>query len=371
MTLYSKRCFNFKIIDVPMNRDLVLLFLICASTLPVYQGYPQVINDNIEQRLYLHPENTLRSNTVNCTVQWDCVDESLTGRCIKYHNDQWFSFQVPTPGPYYINISNQRCRDLYGVQIVIIDGVPCDVKSYQILTCYSTGTQDDIFIALPELNTSRHFLVNIDGYLHDFCSFDITLSKIPSGLPVEKMSETTVSKSDKQDSVLLEWHIPDSLVGTINGFEIWKRLQTDSRHSLSENISVHRNALGRSPTHYVHRDLRVPGQTTSYKIVGVTPESKFLFDEVTVRYDTIIVNNAPENSLQVNLDYKKGTPLTILVINRDNDAVLQNSQVIFDRKKHAQITFYVGNLIEQGIRNFRVEITNNTNRQKQVLTFRK
>lgn len=331
----------------------------------------QVINDNIEHRIHLQIEKTYTSNTVNSTVQWDCVNTALTRKCIQYHNDQWFEFQVPFSDTYYVNISNQRCRDLYGVQIAVIDGIPCETRSYQIVTCYSTGTQDDIFLTLTGLDPLKTYLINIDGYLHDFCSFEITLSKTPKGLPVETASEVEVYKTYKQDSVVLEWDIPKEYSGAIHEFEIWKRNHKASRHALFKSIPVERNALGTSPARYVFRDQRIPGQAVSYKIVGMIADKTILVDEVLVRYDTIIAENGEDNSLQFNLDYKNGTPLTILVFNRDNDAILKNAQIIYDKKKHTQMTFYVGNLKDQGIRNFRIEITNNKNRQKQILLFSK
>jgi hypothetical protein len=67
-------------------------------------AHAQVANDNIENRRQLRAEETITSSTVGCTVQASCVDERLTGRCIEYHNDQWFEFRPPTAGTYFVNI---------------------------------------------------------------------------------------------------------------------------------------------------------------------------------------------------------------------------------------------------------------------------
>jgi len=59
----------------------------------------QVPNDNLENRRLLAPEEVITSSTVGCTVQRACVDERLTGKCIEYHNDQWFEFRPRPTAP--------------------------------------------------------------------------------------------------------------------------------------------------------------------------------------------------------------------------------------------------------------------------------
>ena len=82
----------------------------------------QVANDNIENRRVLRAEELVTSSTTDCTVQRSCVDERLTGKCIEYHNDQWFEFTPTTSGRYFINIGGQKCRDVRGVQLVVLTG---------------------------------------------------------------------------------------------------------------------------------------------------------------------------------------------------------------------------------------------------------
>jgi hypothetical protein len=173
----------------------------------------QVVNDDIEQRLVLQTEQTLTSNTTGCTVQWSCVDEALTGKCIKYHNDQWFEFTPKVAGSYYVNIGGQKCRDTKGVQLVVLTGEPCQPSTYQILSCTSLGTQDDVFVPLEGLRAGQRYLLNVDGYLNDFCSFALTVSRQPKGLPVAELTaaETVFTPTEL---VTLNWTLPDSVTTT-------------------------------------------------------------------------------------------------------------------------------------------------------------
>src|SRR5688572_15159390 len=95
--------------------------------------HAQVPNNNIENRRTLKPEEIAISNTTNCTVQRSCVDESLTGKCVEYHNDQWFEFTPEVSGDYVVNISSQSCRDTRGVQLVVLTGKPCETKTYNFI----------------------------------------------------------------------------------------------------------------------------------------------------------------------------------------------------------------------------------------------
>jgi hypothetical protein len=346
-------------------------WLIVIYLTPFHSVYSQVINDDIDNRINLELNEPFNSNTVNCSVQWDCVDESLTGRCIKYHNDQWFSFDSPPSGNHYLNISNQRCRDLYGVQIVVLKGTPCDTKSYEIFKCHSTGNRDDIFLDLSGLEPSQTYLVNIDGYLHDFCSFNIELSEVARGLPVEKEFDTHVKTTYKPDSIILSWRISKPISMAVDSFEIWRREPLEARHSLSRTIRIDRNTLGSAPLEYNFKDARSRGRQISYKIVGVSSDKKILVDELLVRDDSIVVDNSENNLINFKLDFKNGTPLTILIFNNENNALLQNSQLIFEQREHEQMSFYIGHLKDTGIRYYRVEITNNKDRTKRVLTFSK
>src|SRR5690242_20597246 len=79
----------------------------------------QVPNDRIAQRLELKINAApFHSSTASCTVEWECLNKELTNSCLEYHNDQWFSFTPRYPGPYFVNVSQQACRDIRGVQLM-------------------------------------------------------------------------------------------------------------------------------------------------------------------------------------------------------------------------------------------------------------
>ena len=355
--------------QLPVIR-LATLMLVC-SFFPSGFAWSQVVNDNINHRIPLEVNTPVISNTIDCTVQWDCVDPALTHPCIQYHNDQWFTFKIPKAGNYFLNISNQKCRDLYGIQIVLLKGVPCDVRSYQILNCHSTGDQDDIFIELNGLQTSDTYLINVDGYRHDFCSFKLELSNSQKGLPVKKNEDIQFKKAYTPDSIFFNWQISKDMSETILGFEIWKRPQTQTRHSLETTISARRNDRSADPLQYEHHDVRTPNQTMTYKIVGISRSGKFLVEELVMRHNTIVTDTSAMNTIDFSLQYKNGTSLTILIFNDDNNRLLQNSQLIFDHRKHSKMNYFVGHLREQGITRYRIEIINDRNSQKRILMVNK
>jgi len=95
-----------KVLFFSAQRQLLLLLLLFAAS--VSPAIAQVANDNIENRCVLQTGETVTSSTTDCTVQRSCVDERLTGKCIEYHNDQWFEFTPKTSGRYFVNIGGGR-----------------------------------------------------------------------------------------------------------------------------------------------------------------------------------------------------------------------------------------------------------------------
>ncbi|MDO7885283.1 hypothetical protein [Hymenobacter cheonanensis] len=174
-------------------------------------AHAQVPNDNIENRRPLRAEETITSSTVGCTVQRACVDERLTGKCIEYHNDQWFEFRPPATGTYYVNIGGQRCRAVRGVQLVVLTGTPCQPATYRLLSCTSLGTQDNLFVPLPNLQAGQAYLLDVDGYLKDYCSFTLQVSGQARGLPVVPAPAVPQGLPAMSRVVTLAWQVPDSL----------------------------------------------------------------------------------------------------------------------------------------------------------------
>lgn len=247
-------------------KKLLLLFLpICINA--------QVPNDNISNRITLVANEEVISNTANCTVEKECVDESLTGKCIKYHNDQWFSFHSGKEQKLYVNIYGQKCRDLKGVQLVVIDGIPCEVSSYNILTCVSLASQDNFYIEL-DLKKNKEYLLNVDGYLHDHCNFFISIDTASYGFPtyVDFPLESNIYTSEK--NIKLKWTLPDSLSTQIKHFEVHRRKHKEFRYEYLNSIPVENNAFGSSKEDYMYIDTITQFRRLHYKLIAVDVDNK-------------------------------------------------------------------------------------------------
>ena len=82
----------------------VLCYLSFPVTVVAPAASAQVVNDNMENRRVVRAKETVASSTTGCTVQCSCMDERLTGKCIEYHNDQWFEFMLTISGRCFVNI---------------------------------------------------------------------------------------------------------------------------------------------------------------------------------------------------------------------------------------------------------------------------
>jgi hypothetical protein len=217
----------------------------------------QVANDNIENRRPLHAEETITSTTTGCTVQPACVDERLTGRCIEYHNDQWFEFRPPAAGTYYVNIGGQRCRDVRGVQLVVLTGTPCEPATYRVISCTSLGTQDDLFIKLPNLQAGVPYLLDVDGYLKDYCSFTLQVSGRARGLPAVPAPGVPPTAPGTSRIIELSWEVPDSLA-TATHCRVLRREQRGFRAAEIRRVPITRNVYGTRRASYTLTDT-LPG----------------------------------------------------------------------------------------------------------------
>jgi hypothetical protein len=220
-------------------------------------SYAQVPNDNIENRRQLRAEETITSSTVGCTVQASCVDERLTSKCIEYHNDQWFEFRPPTAGTYFVNIGGQRCRDVRGVQLVVLTGTLCEPATYSVLSCTSLGTQDDLFIALPYLQAGQPYLLDVDGYLKDYCTFTLQVSGHARGVPAEPAPAVPATKPGTSRIIELAWEVSDSL-GAATHCRVLRREQRGFRAMEIRRVPITHTTYGTRRAAYAITDT-LPG----------------------------------------------------------------------------------------------------------------
>ncbi|MDN5200459.1 hypothetical protein QQ008_03780 [Fulvivirgaceae bacterium BMA10] len=338
------------------KKQVSLIFFIAVSVLPV-SSVAQVSNDQIENRLELKLNQSVPSNTTDCTVQWNCVDERLTGKCIEYHNDQWFFFQVENIGNYYINIYNQKCKDLLGIQLVVIDGIPCETNSYEILDCVSLETQNDFFIELSTLKQDHTYLLNVDGYLKDFCGFEIELSDSPRGIPVKDFDvDLKVSTSRLNELHSIEWEISESIASDGLTFSLLRRAEKETKFKNIGRVPLQKNSRGETQLKYTNIDTVEYGKYY-YKILLNT-----INDEILTIYEFAEhIDNIPtksRNFITLNLDYEQGDSLSLLIFNAYTDSLIDTINFNYDQNVHNKMRYDVDPLIRKGIERLWIEVVN-------------
>jgi hypothetical protein len=256
-------------------RLLMIVFLVLSFA----RLTGQVKNDVISNRITLSlNDEWFASSTRNADVEWDCINKALTSTCLVYHNDQWFTILPPTTGTYFINISNQRCSNQQGVQIVVLEGDPCKIDSYQLRMCIAYTDQSDMFVQIDSLIGGKEYLLNIDGYLGDQCEFDIQFSTKHNGIPVQSRNMKYIElRVIPRDSVVsVQWHIPDSLHYKLNQVSLYRKHEKERASVPVNRSALQRNAYGETETIYKVQDtLRRKGQYT-YSIYGHTVDERVM-----------------------------------------------------------------------------------------------
>ncbi len=325
----------------------------------------QVINNDIEERLELSLNEPLSSNTTDCTVQWSCLNRALTAKCIQYHNDQWFFFKTTDLEKYFINISKQDCRDLRGVQIVVINGKPCEPKSYQIVSCVSLGDQNDIFITLDSLKSNEDYLVLIDGYLHDFCEFSIEFSDTPNGFPIVG-KELAEMKTEQIDGLRfnISWQIPDSISKYIRRFEVYRRNKKDFKSIKIHEVELGLNSRGLPLLYYIFEDVLPDYGNYYYKIIGVGDFDRILISSSLLSYNRQgEYHRLAKNWLQLDLDYPEDCNLKISVYDAYSQSLLKR----YDFKYNSSNKVFNANIkefMDKGIFYYRIEVVDTKTMEK-------
>jgi hypothetical protein len=316
----------------------------------------QTNNDNIEDRVEILEDTPIQSFTNGNSVQWNCVDEKLTGKCIKYHNDQWFYFIALDAPVQYINISNQKCRDIWGVQLVLIEGIPCQTETYQIKSCISLGTQDDMFVTLDNLEPGKEYLLNVDGYLHDFCHFKMELSLTPHGLPVVQTIQIEASSPVRQDTLNYFWITPDSLMQSVTSYALYRRKTNEFKFSLIKMFPARQDAHGEIRKEYEYVEILTgENQPWSYKLIASIGNTGNTVDEFSAQGLSKVKTRY---KIYPEIDLKKNAKLEILLTDYVLGVTLENLSIEYFPRDFKPIYFDVTEYIELGVKRFHLEIKN-------------
>jgi hypothetical protein len=331
----------------------------------------QVVNDSIQNRILLKLNEIHPSKTNNCTVEWDCVDESLTGKCIEYHNDQWFYFNSGKYQKLYINIMNQQCRDLRGVQIVVIDGKPCDVNTYDVLRCVSLANQDDIYVRLDSLINNHDYLINIDGYLHDFCAFEIEVSPEAKGFSLEETIDLPVTTSRKDSVIQINWKISDSLIYAISGFEVYRRKAQDFRHTFQSHIDLSANAYGDIKKMYSYSDTIAPNTKYIYRLMAINNEDRLIhIDDYQFYFQFKPQKPQLVRYVQIPLeDVKNKQSVSVIIYDYDTNKKLESAVFTYRKNDPRHINFSTSRVFSLGTNTLLVKVINNTTKNTKEYIF--
>jgi len=291
-----------------------------AQSLP---GPAGVSNNNIEERLQLDIYKPIKSSTAGASVQWKCINKALTNKCLVYHNDQWFSFSVETSGRYFINISSQSCRDSKGVQMIVIEGNPCEVNTYKILECINQIRTEDVFVELPDLKSGTPYLINVDGFLGDFCEFNIELSDKPKGLPRKdkdiNLDTLKIESRIESKVVTINWSVDEKLAREIKEFKVYRN------SNFVTDVGMSRNAYGLAGNSFQFIDSLKSAGVFNYNIYGIR-ESDDMPMLLSTRQFTVAGDyKAPKpvaKVLPLRLMFKEHEMFQLRLYNYDGDHLL-------------------------------------------------
>lgn len=349
------------------------VFAVLTSAIVFAPAFSQVVNNEITQRVNLilnQPPHT--STTANSSVEPDCINKALTAACLIYHNDQWFTFTAPRDGTYYLNIGDQQCKRKLGLQVLLIEGDPCEIDSYRVKRCISKLTQEDTYVVLDSLRGDVPYLLNIDGFLGDYCEFSIQVADHAAGLP-EKDRYYVDSHSDFEltDSVIqITTRLDKVDARKISAIRIYRRYIEDELSLLDSITPARANALGELIAEYLYYDTLGSTGEYSYKVYGVQHDSGELI--VLGESQILYVGRGSRDgifSVELPRGLNRGKPITVRLIYPPNGEVLESYTRSMEYKRdkvHIDFAKYV----KAGYTDFVLELSNEGSEKTELIFYR-
>jgi hypothetical protein len=336
----------------------------------------QVDNDKVANRIGLIPDGKpVHTTTVGATVEWGCLNIALTNKCLVYHNDQWYSFQVKEPQSYFLNISRLACRKGDGIQIILIEGNPCETKNYRVIQCIRQIKNEEVFVPLGMVVANTTYLIEIDGFDGDHCDFDIQIARRPYGLPMKfeelQKSNAGVQVGSQSDSLVnISWKVPLGLLEQIDQFRVY-RLKEQDILRLERALPSAKNAYGKPEDSYHLQDTLTSPGSYLYRVLGYPQDNPpVLITEVRISY--VKKKKPPPVSQTIVIDppFNQRVEYAVRVYETEQLSVIHAINGIYDPTKPASIEIDMKGFIAGGQRTFMVVLINKATQETKEFYYR-
>lgn len=328
----------------------------------------QVGNDKVANRIELIPDSgPVQTTTAGSTVEWDCLNKALTNSCLVYHNDQWYTFQVREPQAYFLNISRLACRDSKGIQVILIEGNPCETRSYRVIECIRQIKNEEVFVPLGKVVANMTYLIEIDGFDGDHCDFDIQIARRPFGIPMkfeEFQQSAGISTRAQLDSLVdISWKVPAVWLDQIDQFRV-HRLREQDIFRLERAFPASKNAYGKPAVSYNFRDTLTSSGSYLYRVLGYPQEGQpVLMTEVWISYAKKKKPPPVSQTIVIDPHFTQKVEYAVRVYETEQISIIHAIKGTYDPAKPVPIEIDMKEFIAKGHRAYMVVLINMTTRE--------
>ena len=211
------------------------------------------------------------------------------------------------------------------------------------------------------VNPYTDYLLVVDGYLEDFCTFSISLDSVARGMPPEPNLLLSEKGEIAGKVVRLEWILPDSLQAEIDQFIVYRRTKDGHRFAARDTVVVSRNTLGEWQSDYVYVDSLNDYQTYTYRVVAqIYTGQQYLFATHTFR------RQQARKRASVPANYRDNTLLTVVIWDGAREKVLER-QTIVSSKEEPRLWLDLTAYWDKGHRAVAVEVIDNKKKRSEVV----
>lgn len=248
---------------------------------------------------------------------------------------------------------------------MVIDGLPCQTETYKLVSCVSLASQDDIYLQLDSLKSNYSYLLNVDGYLHDFCDFNIQLSSKPQGLPAKTIVENnSLNAQFATGLVQLNWTADLQQRNSIAYFQVLKRKAAEPRSTVIEQIPLERDTYGQAGLNYSFQDTINLSGTYFYSVVAVHADNAqtHIGDQTVIVKPDQLLRKPTENYITLDMKFREGTPLSIYVLHPFSKKILKTTELTYS-KKNPNIMVATSQFRKLNLTQIEIKITDHKTRQ--------
>jgi hypothetical protein len=214
------------------------------------------------------------------------------------------------------------------------------------------------------------YLLNVDGFLGDYCSFEIQLATKPSGIPeiISAVENNQQAVSTEGQRVHLTWNVSDSLLASMRDFDVYRKELKEKKFTLLANKNIQTNAAGAFVKDYSYHDSLFTYGVYEYMVLAKSDNASIAVLQHQVTWAADKKAEYINHSVTLPLTFSKSGAIDVLIMDPFNDWVLQQYSTEFTFK-NPTLQLSLNPFYKKGMRQVKIKVKNSKTREVNIFYY--